>query len=184
VRVKLRLLTAFVPLILSWISAAPSWTQTAPTQEPKSDARGQIEYENGQYGFCFALPQSWKGYTIVTLHWDGSSEDRGPELSGPLLLIRHPAWTKEDPREDIPIMIFISKDWPRVANGEVVVSAAPFAPNELGRNRHYVFALPPRWDFDELPGVEEVEALVSNKSLKATCGDHLASASASASPGR
>jgi hypothetical protein len=66
-----------------------------------SDARGQIEYKNGQYGFCFALPQSWKGYTIVTLHWDGSSEDEGPELGGPLLLIRHPAWTKEEPLEGV-----------------------------------------------------------------------------------
>jgi len=169
VRVKLRLLTAVVPLMLGWVLAAPCWTQTAPTQEPKG-AGGQIEYKNDNYGFCFALPQSWKGYTIVTLHWDGSSEDGGPELGGPLLLIRHPAWAKEEPREDIPIMIFTSKEWPRVKDGGVAVSAAPSAPSDVGHNRHYVFALPPRWSFDELPGVEEVGTLVSNKSLKAPCG--------------
>jgi hypothetical protein len=129
-----------------------------------------IEYRNSQYGFCFTLPASWKGYSIVTDQWNGTPLDGGPAMSGVKLLIRHPAWTAENPREDIPIMIFDPAGWARVETEEVALSAAPIGPVKLGKNRRYVFALPARWDFDELPGGEEADQVVAGKPLKAPCG--------------
>ncbi len=143
--------------------------QTTPPPKPASSAAAQIEYRNAQYGFCFSLPASWKGYTIVSDGWNGTPRDGGPAVTGPRLLIRNPAWTAENPREDIPILIFTRAQWRRVAREGMSVSAAPFNPFQLGHNRRYVFALPARFDFDQLSGVEEVGKLVMGKSLQAPC---------------
>lgn len=130
----------------------------------------RVVYKNDQYQFCLALPAGWKGYSIVTEQWHGTPLDKGPALLGPELLIRNPAWTESNPTEDIPIMIFTTGEWTRVNNEQVAVSAAPIGPSELGKNRHYVFALPPRWDFNQLPGVEEIGTILQGKPLKAPCG--------------
>lgn len=141
---------------------------SAPQPVNGADAPG-IEYRNSLYGFCFALPAGWKGYSIVTTQWSGTPLDGGPALAGTELLIRHPAWTQQNPREDIPIMIFTAAEWPRLEKEGVAVSPAPIGPSELGHNHRYVFALPPRWDFYNLPGVEEIGKLLLSKSLKAPC---------------
>lgn len=91
-------------------------------------------------------------------------------MTGPKLLIRNPVWTAGNPREDIPIMIFTRAQWHRVAREGTSVSAAPFNPFQMGHNRRCVFALPARFDFDQLPGVEEVGKLVMGESLQASCG--------------
>jgi hypothetical protein len=148
----------------------PALAQSAAPRNPVASAAAQIVYRNAEYGFCFAMPANWKGYTIVNEQWNGAPLDGGPALTGSKLLIRNPAWTAEDPREDIPIMIFTSAQWRRVKKEGIAVSAAPFGPFQLGHNRRYVFALPPRFDFDQLPGVEEVGKLLMGKSLKAPCG--------------
>jgi hypothetical protein len=86
---------------------------------------------------------------------------------GPILTIRHPLWTKDNPREDIPIMVFTLAQWDLVQKEQLIVSAAPFPPTELGRNNRYVFALPPRYDDDELTGYEEVESIMRSSPLHA-----------------
>ena len=45
------------------------------------------------------------------------------------------------------------------------VNAAPISPNELGRNRKYVFALPPRANYADLTGVEEVDDILRHGPL-------------------
>ncbi len=162
--------SAALALLFILPSATHAGAQSAAPQNPAGIAAAQTEYRNTHYGFCFALPESWKGYTIVAGLWDGTPLDGGPANTGPKLLIRNPAWTAGNPREDIPIMIFTTSQWNRVTKEGMSVSAAPFNPFELGHNRRYVFALPPRFDFDQLPGVEEVGKLVMGKSLKAPCG--------------
>jgi hypothetical protein len=159
-----------ITMIAAAILALAFTGRMATAQSPGSSAK--IEYRNAQYGFCFTLPDSWKGYTIISKKWVGFPLDHGAGATGPELYIRHPAWTEDKPREDIPIMIFTTAEWQRVkgADAGMGVSAAPFPPSELGHNRDYVFALPPRFDFDQLPGVEEVGALVTGKSLRAPCG--------------
>jgi hypothetical protein len=136
---------------------------------PKSRS---VIYRNAQFGFTFSLPRGWEGYRIVMRSWTGGDPDgrvmveRGVER-GPEILIRHPKWTSADPREDIPIMVFTRAQWELVKKEKIVVSAAPFGPSELGSNGRYVFALPPRFDYDELTGFEEVDAIVRSHPLHA-----------------
>jgi len=146
----------------------------APNQNdvPAKKSAAPIIYRNTQYGFCFMLPASWKGYSIITHEWSSESSGFGEAPSGPLLLIRHPKWTKNDPYEDIPIMIFTHAQWRRVDDGDVSVSAAPFGPGELGRNSKYVFAIPPRYYLDDLTGWEKVVKIVNHQSLRAPCEGH------------
>ena len=83
------------------------------------------------------------------------------------ILIRHPKWTVENSRQDIPIMIFIIAQWNKLAKEEFAVSAAPIGPKELGRNAQYVFALPARYNVYFQTGWEEVEEIMQTNPLKA-----------------
>ena len=120
-------------------------------------AKGGLAYTNKTYGFRFALPDSWKGYSIIVKSW----------AKGPLILIRHPLWTEADPRQDIPIMVLTLAQWELVQEGKLSVSAAPIGPDELARNSKYVFALPPRYNFAFLPGYEEVGEILKHDPLQA-----------------
>jgi hypothetical protein len=149
------------------------WT---PAQDPaKATAQkkvpASIDYRNARYDFCFSLPESWKGYSIVAGEWQGSAPGAkiGSETRGPIINIRHPLWTKESPRQDIPIMVFTRKQWGLVQNGDLIVSAAPIGPSELGETSKYVFALPPRYNYAYIAGYEEVDAIVRDGSLHAPC---------------
>jgi hypothetical protein len=64
-------------------------------------------------------------------------------------------------------MVFTLDEWNQVQQEKISVSAAPFGPSELGRNQQYVFALPPRYDYDFLTGFEEVEKIMQDNPLKA-----------------
>lgn len=128
-----------------------------------------IIYKNTLYGFNFSLPQSWAGYTIVKDQWEGLDVRSGKVVErGPIIKIRHPLWTKEKPRQDIPIMIFTLAQWNSLQKGNFHIGAAPIGPKELGRNSKYVFALPARYNFAFLPGYEEVEQILNSNALKQT----------------
>jgi hypothetical protein len=162
----------FIGLLASGSSSALFLPEAAAqtTHAGESRAAKSLVYKNEQYGFVFSLPESWKGYAILTRHWDWTPSGHPSGVKdehGPILIIRHPHWTKAEPREDIPIMVFTRSQWRRVENGELIVSAAPFSPGELGRNAKWVFALPPRFDYDLLTGVEEVDQIIENKPLHA-----------------
>jgi hypothetical protein len=123
-------------------------------------------YENAEYGFNFTLPLSWEGYQIVSDSWEGISTDQQQIENGQILFIRHPDWTEEKPRQDIPIMIFTLKQWSSLQNGEFHIGAAPIGPTLLGQNNEYVFALPARYNFAFLEGYEEVETILENNPLQ------------------
>ncbi|MGB6689592.1 MAG: hypothetical protein WBE76_17290 [Terracidiphilus sp.] len=106
----------------------------------------------------------------MTSQWDGGAPGEPRSEKGPAISIRHPKWTEDNPYEDIPILIFTRAQWRLVEKDELVVSAAPIGPSELGRNSKYVFALPPRYNFDANTGWQEVNELVEHKSLHAPCG--------------
>ncbi|MFZ0307947.1 MAG: hypothetical protein WAL89_07215 [Candidatus Sulfotelmatobacter sp.] len=137
-------------------------SQPKPPAEPSTEA---ILYKNTQYGFSFSLPKSWKGYKIVSDKWEGSDTARGDVERGPFIYIRHPDWTKENPRQDIPIMVFTLAQWESVAQGNFLINAATFVPNELGRNRKYVFALPPRSNYADSAGMDEVDEILRHGPL-------------------
>jgi len=156
---------AMLPPLIAGAQTAPDQNSNQPT------APASIVYRNAQYDFCFLLPASWKGYTIVTEQWSGQEFSTGQQVHGPQLLIRHPKWTSEHPYQDIPIMVFTPKQWKQVENVDISVSAAPIGPAQLGHNIRYVFALPPRWiGFTDALGQDELESWMNQNPLQAPCG--------------
>lgn len=132
----------------------------------KNPGQNSVIYTNTQYGFEFKLPVSWKGYTIITDKWKGvPSGGSTPVETGPIISIRNPKWTKEDPYQDIPIMIFTIAQWNDLQKDEFHIGAAPIGPSELGRNSKYVFALPARYNFAFPTGYQEVETILAGKPL-------------------
>jgi hypothetical protein len=129
-----------------------------------------INYTNNEYGFTFSLPASWAGYQIVMEKWEGNSlkhqNQGGVVETGPMILIRHPEWKLENPRQDIPIMVFTHHQWNSLQQGEFHIGAAPIGPKELGRNHKYVFALPARYNYAFPPGYEEVEKIIESGALQ------------------
>jgi hypothetical protein len=127
----------------------------------------EIIYENTQYGFQFKLPETWEGYTIITDEWEADSmTESGKTEKGSMVSIRHPEWSEEDPRQDVPIMIFTLDQWNSLQSGKIHIGAAPIDPEELGRNSVYVFALPARYNYSYYTGYEEVEEILNKNSLK------------------
>jgi len=138
--------------------------------EKEAEEKGSIVYYNEQYNFCFLLPESWLGYKIVSDKWEGISlenSDRGQIVeTGPIIKIRHPQWTAENPRQDIPIMVFTLSQWDLLQQEKYHIGAAPIGPKELGRNNRYVFALPARYNYAFPEGYEEVDKNMDSKPLK------------------
>ncbi len=126
-----------------------------------------VVYKNTQYGIDFILPDSWQGYSIITDEWQGTQDEAVVE-TGPLISIRHPDWTSENPRQDILIMIFTLAQWDSLQQDNFHIGAAPIGPSELGRNCKYVFALPARYNYAFPTGYEEVEAILNIKPLQPT----------------
>lgn len=157
------------PTAVSTPSALPTQLAALPTPtkkiQPTSTTASTIVYKNTTYGFSFTLPKSWSGYKIVTSKWEGKTS-KGSAVTGPMLLIRHPQWSDNKQRQDIPIMVFTLAQWESVQKEDIMIGAAPIPPSELGRNSKYVFALPARYNFAFLTGYEEVEQIISSKPLK------------------
>jgi hypothetical protein len=140
--------------------------------EQNDEASNKIVYHEREYGFNFSLPLSWEGYTILSEKWEGLSlhDSEGEKVveTGPMMIIRHPDWSSENQRQDIPIMIFTIPQWESLRNEEFHIGAAPIGPSELGRNNKYVFALPARYNFAFPTGYEEVEDILNSKPLTVT----------------
>lgn len=131
--------------------------------------QGRVEYRDTQYGFKIALPATWKDYSVIAETWTGYTNGAQGQVAseqGPELLLRHPQWTSQNPRQDIPIMVFTLAQWDKIEHDGFYVSAAPIGPSELGRNSTYVFALPPRYNFAYATGWEEVEKILEGKALR------------------
>lgn len=146
-------------------------SQASVSASSKIPDTGKVIYSNQQYGFTFALPLSWKGYTIVTDTWSGTKYGQNGEeaaTSGPIIKIRDPRWISQVPRQDIPIMVFTRSQWNSLQKNEYHIGAAPIGPAELGQNDRYVFALPARYNFYNLPGIDEVSDIIDSKPLDAT----------------
>ena len=125
-------------------------------------------YSNKEYGFAFILPSTWNGYTVVKNSWEGNPLNaKTKKETGPKLLIRNPKWTETLHYEDLPVLIFTLAQWDSYVKENFSVSAAPIQATEMGRNNKYVFALPPRWDFDYSQGYEEAQSIINMNPLEA-----------------
>ncbi len=145
-----------------------NWLITDVTLSAYDEAES-IMYKNTQYGFNFSLPASWKNYKIINSKWEGfalkDSEISSIVETGPMISIRHPLWTSENSRQDIPIIVFTLAQWNLLQKGEFHIGAAPIGPSELGRNDKYIFALQARYNFAFPTGYEEVEDILKGKPL-------------------
>jgi hypothetical protein len=141
--------------------------KSAPVQTQTTEQETSITYKNTEYGFNFSLPVSWKGYSIIVDKWQGQiiGDTTTTQLEGPKIIIRHPLWTAEVPRQDIPIMVFNLSEWALIEQEKLSVGAAPIGPSELGHNNNYVFALPARYNFAFPVGYEEVDNILQNNPL-------------------
>ncbi len=124
-----------------------------------------VVYRNYNYGFSFSLPESWRGYKIVASGWEGRDISGRVIQTGPEIIIRHPLWTVEHPRQDIPIMVFTLEQWAQLQQDKFHIGAAPVGPKKLGSNNKYAFALPARYNFGFLEGYEEVERILEGNPL-------------------
>ena len=125
-----------------------------------------ITYKNTDYGFNFSLPTNWQGYSIIKEEWQGNILTDKAKQSGPKIIIRNPKWTESVHYEDLPILVFTIAQWNSYLKEDFAVSAAPILASELARNNVYVFALPPRWDFDYSLDFAEAQNIFANNPLK------------------
>ncbi|MBP3964089.1 hypothetical protein [Paenibacillus lignilyticus] len=155
-----------VPAIVS-ANRANHAEQVVPIVAQANQVQESAVYENTQYGFRFTLPDSWKGYTIVTDKWTGQDATDGKAVeSGASIGIRHPEWTADKPRQDIPIYVFTIDQWNALQQEKFFIGAAPVGPSELTRNDKYVFALPARYNFAYLDGYQEVEDILKDNPIQ------------------
>ena len=157
---------AIRPVTLRVARIAGAWRITDLALGAYEDLARTV-YTNDRYGFRLSLPSTWEGYSIITDTWAGfppGSEEASE--TGPLLSIRHPLWTEDTPRQDIPIMIFTIAQWEVLQSGAFHIGAAPAGPSELARNDTYVFALPARYNFAFPPGYEEVDDILRGDPLE------------------
>ncbi|MGE5629462.1 MAG: hypothetical protein ACM3TR_00020 [Caulobacteraceae bacterium] len=118
------------------------------------------------------MTEEWEGLPAGDATGESSGKSSGDPSkndgveTGPVLKIRHPLWTEENPRQDIPIMILTIDQWISLGNGKFHIGAAPIGPTELARSNKYVFALPARYNYAFPAGYEEVEKILEQKPLK------------------
>jgi len=135
--------------------------------EQKRD-KSAIEYRNDTFGFSIILNEGWRGYTVNHIKEDiydltgKTKTNNGVVDSIQLIELHHPLETAENPREDMPIMIFTLEQWTHIQNEEWSAGAAPIPPSLLGQNSQWIMALPARYNYDFKPGWEEVDELVHN----------------------
>lgn len=145
-------------------------TNTNGNANANTGSKLSLVYKNEQYGFSFALPESWKNYKIITEEWEGRWLEDAPEgknvEKGPLISIRHPLWTEKNPRQDIPMLILTHQQWNSVQQEILAIGAAPVPPSKLGSNDKYVFALPARYNYAFPEGFEEVEDILASNPLQ------------------
>jgi hypothetical protein len=161
----MKLSLGILTLAMMWVVMPPAFAgaQQGTSTPPSIDA---IVYRDTKYGFTFSLPQGWKGYTIVTERWEASDAQNGSVESGPVVCIRHPDWTKENPRQDIPIMVFTLAQWDSAEKGNLYVGGVAITPGELGRNRKYAFAVSRRVEDSEVAGAKEVNEILQHSPLR------------------
>ena len=63
--------------------------------------------------------------------------------------------------------VFTHAQWDESEKNQIIVSAAPIGPSELGRNKKFVFALPPRYNSAFPDGFQEVDEIMRRKPLRA-----------------
>ncbi len=119
------------------VATQPS--QDATAGNASTTASSTLLYENTDFGFSLTLPKSWDGYKVAT----------GTVQYGRTITITPPSSVDEMTREFVPVLIYPIDKWTEWEknNFEDYPTAAPIGPTERARNKDYVFATAPRYNF-------------------------------------
>jgi hypothetical protein len=161
----LAILVVVLPGFGGVLHGASSGAGLQTKQEAAGPSIDAVVYTNTKYGFRFSLPNGWKGYSIITEQWEATDAQKGVVERGGIVCIRHPDWTKENPRQDIPIMVFTLTQWDSAEKSNLYVSESAMSFHELGRNRKYAFAVSNRYNEVDVPGREEVDKILQHEPL-------------------
>ena len=150
-----------------------STTQNHPAGLP-------VRYHNAKYDLTFYLPQNWKGYSVLTEHWDGETyladKDKDVVLArGPIIVLRNRLWKTNDQCQDIPIYIFTRQQWTDDKTGKSSAEGAGGVIYELWHNDRYVFGIHSRtFGFNtDLKDWRETENIVNQNSAAHSPKPHL-----------
>lgn len=151
--------------------AEPSSSAASSVLSSSRQPASSILYLNTKYGLRVELPSSWKGYSVLAQTWQAVqvSDPTNEKLfvTGPEIVLRNPKWTKANPYQDIPILIFTIARWKQIEQDSIHIGAAPVGPGKLAGNSKYVFALPARYNFAFPTGYEEVDQLMHSGAVTA-----------------
>jgi hypothetical protein len=126
-----------------------------------------VSYTNPKYGLKFRLTPDWRGYKVISKRWQGTTYSARTDQTkvvarGAWIILRHPLWSKSQPYQDIPIMVFTRKQWEDYHHGKFSGPYAGGVELEIGRNSKYVFAVSSRFNADDsVAGWKEVTELVT-----------------------
>jgi hypothetical protein len=131
---------------------------------PNHPATLPVIYHNAPYDFTFFLPASWQGYSVLTQQWEGQTYPAAGKAAvtdhGAMIVLRHPQWKADDPRQDIPILVFTRSQWKIDRQGLFSIFAGG-AEEEIAHNGKYVFAIWNRFNWnDSVKGSREAEGIV------------------------
>ena len=124
-----------------------------------------LVYRNSDFDLSFSLPPYWAGYSVQTNEWYGTTYFPGNDTTettehGPMIVIRNPFWTVNDPRQDIPILVFTRKQWDRYWQPNAFSVSAGGVEEEIAHNDRYVFVINSRFNWGDLPGAEDAGRIV------------------------
>jgi hypothetical protein len=125
-----------------------------------------VVFNNPKFELRFLLPSNWRGYSVLMEQWDNKNYEASADKwriseHGPIITLRHPNWRLDDPRQDIPILVFTRGQWSALNQGKLWPSKyAGGVFDELSHSRTYVFAISSRYNWDELKGSMEAACVV------------------------
>src|SRR5437762_13659780 len=98
-----------------------------------------LRYHHKEYGLLFFLPPSWQGCSVLLQQWEGISYSPAKDATevtaqGPMIVLRHPRWTADDPYQDIPLMVFTRSQWDSDKQGRFGIGYGGFG-GELWYNQ-------------------------------------------------
>jgi hypothetical protein len=136
----------------------------------------QIEYLNDEYNFGIYLPKEWKGLTVSTSKVTGDKDldELFSKIDEEFLVmnIRHPKWTKEEPYQDISIVIFRANEWNENVTNAVDGDFDLLPLNIPGGGNEYIFRSNPIAYKSSLKGYSEVVEIIGDGFINSSIHDY------------
>lgn len=106
-----------------------------------------VVYDNPQYHFRFFLPENLQGYAVQLQQWHADPAISGDY--GPVIVLRSPKWGGNQSYQDIPILVFMRRQWDFERGEDNFGEFAGGIEYEISHNAKYVFAIWSRFNWDD-----------------------------------